>query len=142
MKKTITVLCIALFSLFISGCDDTIYHWEFQQDQSEIIGLYIVDAETSKEFEIIKEIPLEKKEELINDITNIEYKKYGWDPHDANGTCFVIKYRNEEYDIISWIEPSHYYWKEYDGERRLTGYISWLECDKNEFEQLIKKWNE
>ena len=142
MKKIFSIACIMLSLLFVS-CDTDVYHWEFLQDESEIVGLYIVDAESPSKYEIMKEIPLTRKEELFKDITSLNYHKYGWNLHTTHGLCFVIKFLNEEYDIISYYEPMHVVWNEPDKHfptERLSETISWLKCDKNEFDQLINKY--
>ena len=137
MKKLFS-LAMCVLMLFINGCDRTIYHWSFNNKESLITGMYIVEAETTYEYKVIKTIPFDKKEELIKDIENINYVKYGFNLWVTRGMCFVIKFSNEEYDIISYREPEHVFYDE-DG---LTSFITWLECDRSYFDSLINKYME
>jgi len=144
MKKTITVLCIALFSLFISGCDDTIYHWEFQYDYTEVVGISIIEAngptnnEGPMEYDVLAQLDLSVAEVLMKDIENIEYKKVAFNPADITGLCFLIEFDNGSYDIISFVEPMHFiYTADND---KINGYFSYFECDKEFFDAIINKY--
>ena len=143
VKRIIIIMCI-ISVLLLTGCDSNTYHWEFYQEQSQIVGLYIVDAENPNEYEIIQEIPLERSQELINDIKSLDYKTYGWNLHNTHGLCFVIQFQNGEYDIISYYEPMHVVWRgpnKDHPQKELSGTISWLKCDKKEFDILIEKYS-
>ena len=142
MKKTLCVICLICI-LLLGGCDNQIYHWQFQQDRSEIDSLYVVKAENPYNYEVITEIPFEKRNELLDDIENLEYKRYGWNLHTTCGMCFVVKYQNGEYDIISWWEPMNLIWEESrdaSSNKNLVAVISWLKCDEKQFNQLIEKY--
>ena len=142
MKKTIFVICL-ISTLFLVSCNNQVYQWEFKQDRYEIVGIYVVEANDPYNFEIITEIPMEKTDEFIRDIENLEYKKYGWNLHNTYGTCFVVKYQNEEYDIISWWEPMHLIWEDQENSysnKKLVATISWLKCNEKQFNELIEKY--
>ena len=145
MKIMRNIICIVLI-LLLTGCysDSNVYHWEIYQVQSQIKGIYIVDAESPSKYEIINEISLEKSEELIKDIKKLDYKTYGRKRHTTSGMCFVIQFQNGEYDIISYHEPMHVVWqgpnKDYP-EKELKPRRSWLKCSKKEFDTLIEKYN-
>ena len=155
MKKTsktlaIILCCIGAINivgiLFCVGVilklkfDPTVYNWQLAQDKSQITHLYVVDAKFPSDYEIIKEISLDKKDEFVDDIISIEYKKYGWNPHTTNGLCFVIKYQNQDYDIISSYEPERVYYN--DDTKKFSSTFSWLECDDEVFQDLIAKYME
>ena len=124
MKKFwwILIFCLSVYIILPVGfityailsvkLDKTVYCWEFNQEISQINNLYIVDATNSEDYYIIKEISLDKSLEFIEDITSLEYKKYGWNLHTINGLCFVVMFKNGEYDIISDHEPMHVTWQE------------------------------
>ena len=147
MRKTICIvslICILLLYGCDCSCDAQVHHWKFQQDSADIDGLYIVDAENPYNYEIIKEIPLEKYDELLDDIKSLEYRKYGWNLHTTWGMCFVVKYSSGEYDIISWWEPMHLVWeepKDVFSNTHLIAKISWLKCNEKQFNELIEKYN-
>ena len=143
MKRTISLILICSFVFILCGCENQIFHWEFGQDCSKIIGLYVVEAENPYNYETITEIPFNKRDELLDDIESLEYKKYGWNLHTTWGTCFIIKYENEEYDIISWWEPMHLVWEssnDNSSNKKLVAMISWLKCDEKQFNELIEKY--
>ena len=137
IKKAFIAL-VLLFTLLLCSCDKTVYHWELLHDESEIVGIYIVEAENPYDYEIIKEISLDKKGDLISDIRALDYRKYSWFMHDTSGLCFVIKYKNYENDVISAKEPTHVI---INGARR-ERMFSWLECDEEAFSALIEKYME
>ena len=143
MKKILFAL-LAVMSLLFSSCETTVYRWEFYQDGSQVDGAYIVNANSPEDYEIIKEISPKLLNQLMEDIKSIEYKKYGWNLHETNGKCFVIKFVSGEYDIISWYEPMHFILNDNQGdkalEEELKGIMSWLKCDKEVFDNLIEQY--
>ncbi|MBR3680385.1 MAG: hypothetical protein IKL79_00095 [Clostridia bacterium] len=137
MKKTLCIIII-LTCFFIVRCDSKTYHWSFYQSQSEIINLSIIDANNPFEFTTLKEISMSLKNTLISDIEKLEYKKYGPNLHTTHGVCILIEFKNGEYDIISHYEPMHVMWDSESG--NLDAKISWLKCDKKQFDALIDKY--
>ena len=140
MKKVfiliLTLLTVAMFGL--SGCHNKVYHWEFNYDTAEIKEIKIVEIVCSAplEYETIKEIDLELAEEICNDISKLEMKKYGTNLASHSGKCFLIVFNNGEYDLISRKEPSHFKF----ADSMLVGYTSWMCFDENEFSFLIDKY--
>ena len=140
MKKVfiliLTLLTVAMFGL--SGCHNKVYHWEFNYDTAEIKEIKIVEIVCSAplEYETIKEIDLELAEEICNDISKLEMKKYGTNLASHSGKCFLIVFNNGEYDLISRKEPSHFKF----ADSMLVGYTSWMYFDENEFSFLIDKY--
>ena len=115
-----------------------VYHWEFNYDTAEIKEIKIVGIVCSAplEYETIKEIDLELAEEICNDISKLEMKKYGTNLASHSGKCFLIVFNNGEYDLISRKEPSHFKF----ADSMLVGYTSWMYFDENEFSFLIDKY--
>ena len=75
-------------------------------------------------------------DEIYNDITKLTMKRYGTNLSAPFGKCFLIVFKNGEYDIISLKESKHF--KYVDEE--IIGYNSWLCCEKSEFDELINKY--
>ncbi len=139
MKRLFAILCLMCLCIPLASCDNKTYYWEFSQESSQVEALYIVEAGGLYEYEIIKEIPIEKKKEVFDDIKEIAYKKYGTNLVTTRGWCFVIKYKNEDYDIISYIEPE----KVVKTDESDTGWdsrISWYKCDRGELYDVIIKY--
>ena len=142
MKK-IFVLIIAMIliaSFLLSGCvDNKIYHWEFEKDYTEVAQIMIVDATGPRNYTEIKSLDIGLVQNLMSDIENLEMNKYGWNLHNTHGKCFVIKFKNGDYDIIGRQEPMHC---KYDEEGKIHAIISWLVCDADKFDELINKYME
>jgi hypothetical protein len=85
-----------------------------------------------------------RAEALLEDIKSLEFEKYfGMDPGEPSGMCFVIKYQDEAYDIISYYEPMQVVWvgpNEHFPNRQQTGLFFWLKCDYDVFNGLINKY--
>lgn len=133
MKK---IFLLLIFMLLLVGCNNTIYHWEFNYSYEEVNQIMIIEIIDDLDYKEIQEIDLFLAEELYNDIMNIEMKRYGTNLSSLSGKCFLIIFENGEYDIISKTESKHYKYK--NGE--ILGYNSWLYCDENEFNELINKY--
>ncbi len=137
MKKIIfVIITISLILISLTNCTGNIYHWNFEQDVSEIKELKVVNAKDEFDYEVIKELDICLIEELCQDIQSLKMTKYGSNLRHPYGECFLIVYHNGDYDIISEIEPKHI--KNTDD--KLIAYNSWLRCDLEEFNALIKKY--
>ncbi|MBQ8393469.1 MAG: hypothetical protein IJX51_06835 [Clostridia bacterium] len=143
MKRIIAIAFILLM-IFSVGCDDTIYHWNFEYDYTEVVEISIIEAigptnnKGPMEYEVLAQLDLSVAEDLMKDIENIEYKKYAFNPADITGLCFLIEFNNGSYDIISYREPMHFI---YTGDNdEINGYFSYFECDKEIFDEIINKY--
>ena len=148
LKKVIIVYGIILFISVIASIIFLVitvtinskkrYHWELHQDMCNIANIYIVEADNEEEFKIKKSISLEKKDELLKDITSIDYKKIlAMDPGHPSGLCFVIEYVNGNYEIISKRYPK--YCEVEDGiviNYTMHFYI----CEEEDFLEIVNKY--
>ena len=144
LVKVLFNIVLILLSLFCVGCDSEVCHWVFNQEKTQIEAIYIVEAESPYQYEIIRELSPISYDIFMDDIKNLEYKRYRYNLHTTNGLCFVVMYKNGEYDIISYYEPQHVVVvgiNEESGSRRYDGKISWLKCEKSIFDSLIDKYN-
>jgi len=139
MKKAV-VLIIALV-LCLTGCFTYgSYTWEFEQDASNVKEIKIIDATSEYSYSVIQDIDVELADELYNDITSLEMKRYGTNLSHPNNLCFLVVFENGEYDIVSSREPKHCrYNEEFD---KIMPHNSWLCCDQEEFDALINKYLE
>lgn len=78
-----------------------------QQSQDQIVAMYIVDAVSASDYEVLKEIPLSKKETLIKSLNNLSYYEESTFNKYPNtyGIGFLIQYSDGGYDIVSRIHP-------------------------------------
>ena len=138
MKKIFLMLVFILsLTLSLVGCDNT-YYWEFNYSYEEVDQIKIIEMidDIHHRYREIQEIDLSLSKEVYNDIVNIEMKRYGPNLSSPSGKCFLIVFKNGEYDIISQKESKHF---KYNGEEILA-YNSWLYCNENEFNELINKY--
>lgn len=133
MKK---IFLLLIFILSLVGCNNNIYYWEFNYSYEEVNQIKIIEITDDLDYREIQEIDLSLTEEIYDDIMNIEMKRYGPNLSSPSGKCFLIIFENGEYDIISQTESKHF--KYNNGE--ILGYNSWLYCNENEFNELIKKY--
>lgn len=141
MRKLIFIsMCIAI-CLTIVACtfDDSTYYWTFEQPAEEIETVQIVNiTQNYYTYDVVSELDKSHFDSLINEIQSLEMHKYGLNPSIADGKCFLIKFKNGDYDIVTFREPQHFY---YDEDGTLTNAISWLKCkEPEEFDKLINKY--
>lgn len=133
MKK---IFLLLIFTLSLVGCNNNVYYWEFNYSYEEVDQIKIIEMIDDLDYRVIQEIDLSLSEQIYNDIMNIEMKRYGTNLSSPSGKCFLIVFKNGEYDIISQKESKHF---RYNGEDILA-YNSWLYCDENEFNEVINKY--
>ena len=128
---------LLLFSLLMSGCNK-IYYWELGGSLDEIEKIEVIEIKDfyRNDFGIICEIDEDNYQEIINEVSNLQYKKYFGDPSCPRGKVIKITFKNDNYDLISRSEPRHC-----DKEGgMLASYITYLFHPGTEFDQLIEKW--
>ena len=137
MKRIVIPLLLLLATLV--GCDNEIYHWEFEQGYEKVAKIQIVEfRDPQSGFVIVKELDIGLVETLYRDIQSLEMERYGTNLSSPSGYCFVIKYENGNYDIIAKKESKHV---KYNDEGKPVEYNSWLCCvDEEQFDKLIDKY--
>ena len=139
MKRILNIVLMVLLLTTICACDDTVYHWEFEYGVEKIKSIKIIEINNDAEYTVIYEVDKELFVDVVTDIENIEMRKYGTNPSSPYGKCVMITFVSGEYDIISQKEPQHY---KYDTlPPVISGYISWLTCDPEQFDNLIIKYS-
>ena len=133
MKKVYLLLMLVLT---IVGCDNNIYHWNFNYDYEEIVEIKIIEMIDESEYREIKYVDLSLAKEIYEAISKLEMRRYGTNLSSQNGICFLIVFSSGNYDIISQQEPKHYIYTE----GKIAAYNSWLYCDKSEYDALINKY--
>ncbi len=149
MKKILIILLT--MSIFLCGCDNTIYHWEFKKPVSEVKQISIVNLDEYSIYDIedINELlPLKVLDNsCINDIyaeiTALEMISYllpGMEPLRPRGNCFLIDYgNNKDYCIISSNINGYLYYKE--EKSSLYFRASYRHCrNVEDFEYLLNKY--
>ena len=137
MKKVCFIFIITIALLFTGCNDDTIYYWEFEYEVKDVIDIKIIDAESSYDYSVVKELDVSVAPELYSDIEDLPMKSYGYNLSHPFDLCFLIVFKSGEYDIIAREESKRH---RYNGER-MVGYNSWLCCcDETEFDALIEKY--
>ena len=142
MKKIFLILLT--MCLFLCGCDNTIYHWEFKKPVSEVqeISIIYIDGYSSNEVintQPIKIIESSEYKNFYNEIQSLQMKKlFKMEFDTPNNYCFLIRYDNEHYCILSvlgsgYIEP-------YEDGTILTLYWEKLDFNREDFENLINKY--
>ena len=149
MKKIFLILLT--ICLFLAGCDNTIYQWEFKKPVSAVKQILIINFDEYNIYQIndINELlPLKVLDRsCINDIyaeiitlEMVKYKLPGMEPPRPRGNCFLIDYENsKDYCIISSDINGYLYYKE--GESYLYFRADYLHCNnEKDFENLINKY--
>ena len=118
-QKRIYIFIIILAIVCVSGplhllaiildIDNSIKHGDYglQQSQDQIVAMYLVDAISPENYEILKEIPLSEKEKLIKNLNNLSFYEVSTINKYPNtyGIGFLIQYSDGGYDIVSRVHP-------------------------------------
>ena len=91
------------FYAFINmGGNQRDYKFRINHKTSNITEIYLVDAKSPNDYEILKEISLEEKEYLINEFDQFTYYtiEISTQPNTF-GKAFLIKYDDGCYDLIA-----------------------------------------
>lgn len=114
-KKTVTIIISLVIGYFIVNIillftmlndNKGSYKWELNQSINEIKQICIVDAKNETEFEIIKDISIEKISDFIDSYNNIVYEfKSSTRSGHSRGIGFLIIYNDDCYDIITSSHP-------------------------------------
>ncbi len=134
MKKIIALcLMLTLVLVPLTACDDTIHHWNFSQEYTEVKNIQI-QKKVFHGYEVAKELDVSLAPQIWEDVKELEYKKYGPSPTRPQSACgyiVVIEYNNGDREIISQKEPQ-YVTK--DGDERW----SWWRCPEEQFTSFIQ----
>ena len=141
MKKALTFkllfsVLILLLLTFICACDNSIHYWNCDQPWENVNCVKIVDAKNAYEYTVLSELSDDRAKELYYEIENLPMKRYGLELLTPRGICFLIEFKNGDYDFISKIEPEHCR----QGEDRIMCYTSWLYVDEESWESIINKY--
>ena len=142
LRKILQAITMGIILISVlASCNDTVYHWEFEQDCSAVVSIQIIDTQDGYTYEVVKELDLKLADELCEEIQKLEMEKYGTNLGTPNGYCFRIAYENGDYDVLAKTESKHFRFDP-DSEK-LQGYNSWLRCtDPDAFDQLIEQYSE
>ena len=141
MQKALTFkllfsVLILLLLMFICACDNSIHYWNCDQPWENVISIKIVDAKDAYVYTVISELSDDQAKELYYDIENLQMERYYGSLRTPHGICFLIEFKNGDYDIISEYEQVHCRHEE----GRIMGYHSWLRADEESWESIINKY--
>lgn len=132
MIIALVILFTIFFCIFIVTNNNRIENWHFQQELNQITNIYLVDVRSEEEYEIIKEISIEKKDNLIYDLSNVNYRTNAKKGTPV-GIGFLIKYYDESYEIITQKYPC---FCKYENSMIKTNYSKYYSLD-DEFYRII-----
>lgn len=139
MKKLIC--CILILSLFtFSSCKKRIYHFQLNQDISEVVSVQIVDCKDAYNHEVVKEVDLSMVETICAEIESLDMYGIGPDYPPCFGYAIKIMFKNNEFDLICRTGPSHYLYTETHKGVVLGRHAFFRKIDDNQFEEIINKY--
>ena len=126
----------------LCGCDNQIYHWEFEKDYTHVTAIQIIATPNGERFDIstyivVKEIDLSYASELMDDIEQIRMRTRGINYVSPSGLGILFIFDNGEYDVISHIGASHY---RYDDNSQIQEYSAWLAANTDDLLDVISKY--
>lgn len=137
MKKRLAIfLVLFLVTVSLTACDDSIHHWEFSQQSTEVKSIRIMSQSSEGYNVLAKEIDLSNSQALFDDVHKLEYKKYWPNPTSINSSCgyiVVIEYNNGDREIIAEWSPVFVPKGEEEG-------FSWWYCSEEQFTKFIQKY--
>ena len=141
-KRSLSLLLLLSMILTLAGCNNNIYHWEFEYGYEEITQIKIIDIlDTDVEaghmnYIEIQEIDLSLAEQIYSDVIDLEMKKNNRiRTAYPEGKCFFIVFESGEYDIIAGDVSVHY---KYEGGKIKAHSMVYFATD--DFESLIEKY--
>lgn len=143
MKKIFSLIFVCLFLFACVGCEsERTYYWEFEKDYTRVAEIKIIVTPYGESFDmdnykVLKEIDISYAEEIYDDINSITMTRYHGSLISPSGLCVLIKFDNEEFDVIARIESKHY---RYDENGTIIGYNSWLTSDSDDFYSVIENY--
>ena len=129
-KKVIGIVLVTTMLLLSSGCIvKRMDAYPFLESADQIDTIEIISAESSLEYSVIKVLSDAEKEIAINYLQKMEFQRYAADPGSLYGNAIKITYTNGIYEIFSiWAA-------EYVENGQI--YFRWLQCNPEDFEELI-----
>lgn len=141
------IFIIFLIIIFLCGCDDRIYYWNFRKNYSEIQEISIIKiAEYKSPYQVINEhkikiIDNSQYENFYNEINNMKMKKiFRTELDHPSNYCFLISYDDKNYCILSEFGSGYFYYN--DSYNTLDFEYGDLDFDKVEFSNLLNKYLE
>ena len=139
MKKLIC--CILILSLFtFSSCKKRIYHFQLNQDISEVVSVQIVDCKDDYNHEVVKEVDLSMVETICAEIESLDMYRRGPEYPPCFGYAIKIMFKNNEFDLICRTGPSNYLYTETHKGVVLGRHAFFGKIDDNQFEEIINKY--
>ena len=118
--------------VLISGCSQ---HYEFEYDIEKVQNIEIVEAESAREYTVLKVLSIDEKQDFLDDFSKIKFGRNIGDPEFVvYGKAFKINYIDGTYEIIcsKWAE---YVTQEEIKEKNIY-------CSEEIFNELIKKYSD
>ena len=142
MKK-ILIFFLLVLTVFSASCNGEIKHWVFKYSVEEIESIEIIEFDMMSDgYTVLSELDKEFFDDVVADVSAIEFKHYGTNLASHTGRGIKITFVSGEYDIITQKEPKHY--KRCENEEHpaheFDAFNSWLECDRAELYALIEKY--
>jgi hypothetical protein len=102
MKKNYSIFLFLLFLLLTTGCSTFRFDNDTLSDEVETIEIIeIKDTTNGKEVSILKTFDTKQlMDELLINISELEYNQLYGDPEPLRGICFKLIYKNGDYEII------------------------------------------
>lgn len=104
----VNILLPSLLLLLMISSKPINREYALHQNAKEIKEIFIVDAESNVEYNIIKEISIDKKEELLSGLSKVRYEiRNNSIRFNTHGIGFLIVYNDNSYEIITNIRPNY-----------------------------------
>ena len=141
MKK-ILIFFLLVLTVFSASCNGEIKHWVFKYSVEEIESIEIIEFDMMSDgYTVLSELDKELFDDVVADVSAIEFKYYGTNLASQTGRGIKISFATGEYDIITAREPKHF--EHCDHEEYAHGFDafnSWLECEETQLDALIEKY--
>ena len=140
-KFNVITLILMLMLLTLLSCGNT-QHWVFKYSVEEIESIEIIEFDMMSDgYTVLSELDKELFDDVVADVSAIEFKYYGTNLASQTGRGIKISFATGEYDIITAREPKHF--EHCDHEEHAHGFDafnSWLECEETQLDALIEKY--
>lgn len=125
MKKVAIVLAVLLVLFSLCGCENT-YHFNYEQLQENVQTIEIIEYNAYTEEEsVLLVISEAEQEQLLLDLSQLEYHYFLGAPYLETGKCLKLTYKDNDYEIVSWRGSTK--------DKR-------IKCNEKLFEEMIQKY--
>lgn len=136
MKKITYIFYLCALSVFLSCCTNG---FSYSVDKIEIASIEIIEYDNYQQnvtYHTLYVLNSDEISNFIDDFSKIDFSRVYGDPYGFSGKCILIKYLNDDYEIIC---------QKYIERRNIDNEVlTWhyYHADESKFQELLDRYTE